>query len=93
MAHMVTAECVCCAACLFECPVRAITQGPSQYVIDPVVCVDCDGYFDVPRCTWTCPVGACVPERAAYLERARSLAARGAGPVVVTRAQPAGVPA
>ena len=26
MAYMVTAECVSCAACEFECPVRAITQ-------------------------------------------------------------------
>ena len=35
MAYMVTAECVSCAACEFECPVRAITQTANQYVIDP----------------------------------------------------------
>jgi ferredoxin len=90
MAYMVTAECVCCSACEFECPVRAITQGPSQYVIDPAVCVECDGYFPVPRCTWACPVDACVPARSAYLTRSASLAARGVGPVVATRTARAG---
>lgn len=90
MAYMVTAECVCCSACEFECPVRAITQGPSQYVIDPIVCVECAGYFPVPRCTWVCPVDACVPERAAYLARSASVNARGSPALVVTRAAPAG---
>ena len=91
MAYMVTAECVSCAACEFECPVRAITQTSNQYVIDPSVCIECEGYFPVPRCTWVCPVQACVPERSAYLARAASLAARGSGPILVTRADPAGV--
>jgi ferredoxin len=91
MSYMVTAECVSCAACEFECPTRAITQGPSQYRIDPTTCIECEGYFPVPRCTWVCPVGACVPERPAYLERAASVAARGARPIMVTRARPAGV--
>jgi ferredoxin len=87
---MVTAECVSCSACEFECPVRAITQRASQYVIDPTTCVECEGYFPVPRCTWVCPVGACVPERSSYLARAASIAARGFPPLVVTRSAPAG---
>lgn len=90
MAYMVTAECVACAACQFECPVRAITQGPSQYVIDPAVCIECEGYFPVPRCTWVCPVDACVPARPGYLTRAASLSARGGRPLVLTSATRAG---
>lgn len=90
MAHMVTAECVSCSACEYECPVRAITPAGGQFVIDPGTCIDCEGYFPMPRCTWVCPVGACVPSREDYLERAGSLAGRGSGPVLVTRATPAG---
>ncbi|HWC67605.1 MAG TPA: hypothetical protein VG478_06025 [Acidimicrobiales bacterium] len=92
MAYMVTAECVCCSACEFECPVRAITQGPSQYLIDPAVCVECEGYFPVPRCRWVCPVDACVPARVDYLARSTSLSARGSAPLVVAQGDPAGRP-
>lgn len=90
MSYMVTAECVSCSACEFECPVRAISAGGGQYLIDPSRCIECEGYFPLPRCTWVCPVGACVPARSEHLARAASLAGRGSGPVVVTRAAPAG---
>ncbi len=90
MAHMITAECINCSACEMDCPVRAIGPGPSQFVIDASVCVDCAGYFDVPRCQRVCPVGACVPERAYYLERAAALVNRGSPPVVLTRGAPTG---
>ena len=90
MGHMITAECINCSACEMDCPVRAISPTASQYVIDPAVCMDCAGYYEVPRCVHACPVGACVPERAHYLHRAAALAHRGAGPVVMTRAVPYG---
>jgi ferredoxin len=83
MAYMVTAECINCSACEYECPVRAIAPGPNQFVIDAAVCVECDGYFPVPRCASVCPIGACWPERASYLVKARSLADRGAPPLVL----------
>ncbi len=81
MAFMISLECINCSACEYECPVRAISRGASQFVIDPVVCVECDGYFPVQRCKSVCPVGACGPLRESYLVRMRSLAARGAPPV------------
>lgn len=81
MAYMITAECINCSACEYECPVRAISGGPNQFVIDAAVCVECDGHFPVPRCTNACPVNACVPWRASYAARAGSLSARGAPPV------------
>jgi ferredoxin len=90
MSYMITAECINCSACEMECPVRAIWAGPSQYEIDPTVCIECDGYFPVARCTWACPVDACVPEREEYLERAATMAAKGSPPLVLSAAQPAG---
>ncbi len=83
MAYMITAECINCTACEMDCPVRAITAGPSQFRINPVVCVECDGYYPVPRCTWVCPVNACVPARESYLLKASTLTNRGAPPVVL----------
>ena len=85
---MITAECINCGACELDCPVRAISPAASQFVIDPQVCVECAGYFDVPRCKHVCPVNACVPAREAYLLRASSLANRGAPPLVLSQTAP-----
>ncbi len=82
MAYMITAECVNCSACEAECPVRAITAHADQYVIDPDICVDCEGYFEGARCKWACPVNACVPERADYLAKAATMISKGARPVI-----------
>jgi ferredoxin len=90
MSFMITAECINCSACELECPVRAIWAGPAQYEIDAEVCIECDGYFPVARCTWACPVDACVPARVEYLERAATMANKGAPPLVLTAAHPAG---
>ncbi len=79
---MITAECINCSACETECPVRAITPAANQFVIDPQVCIECEGYFDVPRCKHVCPVDACVPEREKYLFRAQTLANRGSLPLI-----------
>ena len=83
MAYMITCECINCSACEYECPVRAIAPGASQFVIASSTCVECDGYFSVPRCKSVCPVNACTPARESYLVKMRSLANRGAHPVVL----------
>lgn len=82
MSHMITAECVNCSACEMECPVRAIKPAADQYVIDEKICVDCEGYFNIPRCKWACPVNACVPQRKEYQSRASNIAARGGRTVI-----------
>jgi ferredoxin len=87
MAYMITAECINCSACEYDCPVRAITPGPSQFLINPDVCVECDGYYPVPRCQWVCPVNACTPARESYLFKARALANRGAPPLILRAAK------
>ena len=40
MAHVISEECIKCAACEAECPVNAISEGDNQYVIDPDTCID-----------------------------------------------------
>ncbi|NLZ71185.1 MAG: 4Fe-4S binding protein [Clostridiaceae bacterium] len=52
MAHVISDACIMCAACVDECPVSCITEGDSQYVIDPDACIDCGA------CAAVCPVGA-----------------------------------
>jgi ferredoxin len=83
MSYMISMECINCGACEYECPARAISPSPSQFLIDAGVCVECDGHFDVPRCKSVCPVGACGPLNPRYLERMRSLSARGIVPLVL----------
>ena len=55
MAMMITDECIACGACEGECPVEAITEGDTQFEIDPDKCVECEGYFDEPQCVSICP--------------------------------------
>ncbi|HEY5575678.1 MAG TPA: 4Fe-4S binding protein [Clostridiaceae bacterium] len=56
MAYKITDACVSCGACAPECPVDAISQGDSIYVIDADACIDCG------NCANVCPVGAPVQE-------------------------------
>ena len=50
MPRLITDICVACGACAAECPVGAISQGDSQFVID------------AGACDATCPTGAIVEE-------------------------------
>lgn len=52
MAYVISDSCVSCGACEAQCPVGAISQGDSQYVIDPDTCIDCGS------CAGACPTGA-----------------------------------
>jgi ferredoxin len=50
MAYKITDECISCGACEPECPVQAISEGETTYVIDPNKCVECVGYHpNVPK--------------------------------------------
>ena len=52
MAHKITDACITCGSCEGECPISAISQGETQYVIDADACIDCGA------CAGVCPVGA-----------------------------------
>lgn len=52
MAYKISDDCICCGACQAECPVNAISEGDSKYVIDPELCISCGA------CAGVCPVGA-----------------------------------
>jgi ferredoxin len=56
MALKITEECISCGACEPECPTEAITEEDVIYVIDPDLCVECEGYFDTSQCVEVCPV-------------------------------------
>lgn len=58
MAMQISDECIACGACEADCPVDAISEGDTQFQIDPDKCVECEGYFDLPQCVDVCPSDA-----------------------------------
>lgn len=56
MSYVISDACVSCGACEAQCPVRAISQGDSQFEIDPNMCIECGA------CADGCPIGAISPE-------------------------------
>ena len=56
MSLMITDECINCDVCEPECPNGAISQGDEIYIIDPNLCTECVGHYDVPQCIEVCPV-------------------------------------
>ena len=52
MAYVINDGCVSCGACACECPVNAISEGDTQYVIDADVCLECGA------CADACPTGS-----------------------------------
>lgn len=60
MALKITDACINCDVCEPVCPNGAIYQGEEIYEIDPALCTECVGHFDVPQCQQLCPVD-CIP--------------------------------
>ena len=52
MAYKISDDCISCGACASQCPVEAISEGDSKYVIDADACVSCGA------CAGVCLVGA-----------------------------------
>ena len=50
MSLLITDECVNCDACEPECPNKAINQGIEIFEINPKLCTECVGHFDIPQC-------------------------------------------
>lgn len=56
MAYQISDECVSCGTCQPECPVEAIREDDSKYVIDSAKCTDCGA------CAEVCPVECIHPK-------------------------------
>lgn len=59
-AMKITDECMSCGSCQDACPVNAISEGDEHYMIDPQVCVVCEGHYDSSQCVDVCPADAIV---------------------------------
>ncbi len=62
MSLIITDECICCDACVPECPNEAISVGDEYYIIDQNKCTECVGFFYEPQCAHVCPIDCCVPD-------------------------------
>jgi len=60
VALKITDACINCDVCEPECPNHAISQGADIYEINPDLCTECVGHFDLPQCRQVCPVD-CIP--------------------------------
>ena len=67
MSVIITDSCICCDACLDECPVEAIVEdddnptGEDIYYVYPDQCVECVGFGDeIPKCAEACPTEECI---------------------------------
>ncbi len=79
MSTMITEECINCGVCEPECPNEAITEGEETFQIDPRLCTECVGFFEVEQCAAVCPVDCCVgdpnnvEDEVALFERAKEV--------------------
>lgn len=64
MSLLITDDCINCDVCEPECPNAAISQGEEIYVIDPLLCTECMGHYEVPQCQEVCPVDCIIPDPA-----------------------------
>ncbi|SJL85185.1 YfhL family 4Fe-4S dicluster ferredoxin [Vibrio palustris] len=60
MALLITGKCTNCDMCEPECPNGAIYLGDEIYEIDPDLCTECKGHYEVPTCQSVCPINKCI---------------------------------
>ncbi len=72
MSLKITQDCINCDVCEPVCPNNAIFQGIEIYEIDPNLCTECVGHFDVPQCQQVCPVD-CIPLDPQHVETREQL--------------------
>lgn len=72
MALKIDDECINCDVCEPECPNGAIYQGEYIYEINPDLCTECVGHYDLPQCIEVCPVD-CIEKDASRPEDHKTL--------------------
>jgi ferredoxin len=56
MAYRIKEDCcTLCSLCEMECQNGAISEGKSEFVIDPEKCTECVGNAPEPMCAKACP--------------------------------------
>lgn len=56
MAHTIANLCTQCNQCIPVCPTGAVKQEGEGLWIDPTLCNDCHGLFEIPQCVSNCPI-------------------------------------
>ncbi len=64
MAYTISKLCTQCDECLPQCPTGAIKQDGKKLWIDPMLCNNCEGFYDQPLCASLCLSDAPVPLQA-----------------------------
>lgn len=72
MALKIDDECINCDVCEPECPNGAIYQGEDIYEINPDLCTECVGHYDLPQCIEVCPVD-CIEKDSSRIEDHKTL--------------------
>ena len=72
MSLKITSDCINCDVCEPVCPNKAIFFGDIHYEIDPNLCTECVGHYNVPQCVEICPVD-CIPKDPNHVEDHDSL--------------------
>ena len=67
MALKITEECINCDVCEPVCPNQAIYMGEQIYEINPNLCTECIGHFEIPQCVDICPID-CIPKDENHVE-------------------------
>jgi ferredoxin len=62
MALKIVDTCIACGACEPQCPNGAISFRQPIYVIDPLHCTECFGYYATQQCAAVCPVESCIKD-------------------------------
>lgn len=65
MSVKISDSCICCGACIDECPVEAIVDNDDNpnkediYYVYQDKCVECVGFYGEPQCAQACPTEGC----------------------------------
>ena len=73
MALLIKDSCINCDMCEPECPNQAISMGKHIYEIDPALCTECKGHYDVPTCQSVCPITKCIITDPKHIETEEQL--------------------
>jgi ferredoxin len=66
MSVKITDSCICCSACIDECPTSAIVDNDDNpfnddiYFVASDKCVECISHYDEPACAEACPTDGCI---------------------------------